>query len=94
VQEVTADWRRQQCEELYCLYCSPSIIRVIKLKMGWAGHAARIVEWRNAYMLLMWKPEGKRPLGRHKCRRRGNIKMNLKGVGWTPASAVKNFSVP
>jgi hypothetical protein len=30
----------------------------------WAGHAARMVEKRNAYRLLLWKPGGRRPLGR------------------------------
>jgi hypothetical protein len=28
------------------------------------GHVARIGEKRNAYMILVGKPEGKRPLGR------------------------------
>jgi hypothetical protein len=47
------------------LYSSPSIIRVIKSRrMRWAGHAARMREWRNAYRILVGKPEGKRPLGR------------------------------
>jgi hypothetical protein len=32
--------------------------------MRWAGHVARIGERRNAYKLLVGKPEGKRPLGR------------------------------
>jgi hypothetical protein len=45
------------------LYSSPSIIRIIKLrKMRWAGHVARMGENRNAYRLLVRKPEGKRPL--------------------------------
>jgi hypothetical protein len=32
--------------------------------MRWEGHVARMVEQRNAYRLLVEKPEGKRPLGR------------------------------
>jgi hypothetical protein len=28
------------------------------------------------------KPEGKRPLGRHRRRREDNVKMNLKEIGW------------
>jgi hypothetical protein len=52
-------------EELHNLYSSPSIIRMIKLRrMRWAGHAARMGEKRNAYRILVGKPEGKRPLGR------------------------------
>jgi hypothetical protein len=39
-------------------------------------------EKRNVYRLLVGKPEGKRPLGRTRCRWMNNIKMDLlvKGV--------------
>jgi hypothetical protein len=33
-------------------------------KMKWAGHVALMVEKRNAYNVLVGKPEVKRPLGR------------------------------
>jgi hypothetical protein len=46
------------------LYSSPSIVRIIKSRMRWVGHAARMEEKRNAYRLLVGKPEGKGPLGR------------------------------
>jgi hypothetical protein len=36
--------------------------------MRWAGHVARMEEKKNMYKLLVGKPEGKRPLGRSKCR--------------------------
>jgi hypothetical protein len=39
-------------------------------------------EKRNAYRLLVRKPEGKRPLGRPRCRWVGNIKMDLLEIGW------------
>jgi hypothetical protein len=52
-------------EELHELYSSPSIIRIFKSRrMKWAGHIPRMREKRNRYMLLVGKPEGKRPLGR------------------------------
>jgi hypothetical protein len=50
--------------------------------MRWAGHVARIGEERNAYRILVGKPEGRRPLGRPRRRWVGNIKMDLGGIGW------------
>jgi hypothetical protein len=45
------------------LYSSPHIIRMIKSRrMRWVGHEARMVEKRNAYRILVGKPERKRPL--------------------------------
>jgi hypothetical protein len=76
--EVTGGWRKLHNEELRDLYFSPSIIRIIKPKrMRWAGHVARMREKRNAYSLLVGKPEGKRPLGRPRRRWVDNIKMDL-----------------
>jgi hypothetical protein len=37
---------------------------------------------RNAYRMLLGKPEGKRPLGRARCRWVNNIKMNLREIRW------------
>jgi hypothetical protein len=37
---------------------------------------------RNAYRLLVGKPEGRRPLGRPRSRWEDNIRMHLVEVGW------------
>jgi hypothetical protein len=37
---------------------------------------------RNAYRILVGKPEGKRPLGRPRRRWVDNIKMDLRETGW------------
>jgi hypothetical protein len=38
--------------------------------------------WRNAYRVLVGKPEGTRPLGRPRCRWEGNIEMHLNELRW------------
>jgi hypothetical protein len=48
-------------------------------RMKWAGHVARIGEKMNAYMILVGKPEGKRPLGR---RRRTWVDNNVREISW------------
>ena len=49
--------------------------------MRWAGHVARMGEWRGIYRVLVGRPEGMRPLGRPRYRWRDNIKMDLQEVG-------------
>jgi hypothetical protein len=47
----------------------------------WTGHVARMWEKRNAYRLLVVKPEGKRQLGRPRRWWVDNIRMDLGVVG-------------
>jgi hypothetical protein len=81
--EVMGEWRKLHSEELRDLYSSPSMIRIIKMKrMRCTGHVARMGEKRNAYRLLVGKPEGKRPLGRPRRRWVDNIRLDLGEMGW------------
>ena len=49
--------------------------------MRWVGHVKRMGERRGVYRVLVGKPEGKRPLGRPRCRSEDNIKMYLQEEG-------------
>jgi hypothetical protein len=75
--------RRLHNEELHNLYALPNIIWVIKSRrMRWAVHVARMGEMRNAYNILVGKPEGKRLLGTPEHAWEDNIRMGLTGNGW------------
>jgi len=109
--EVTGEWRRLHNEKLNDLYCSPNIVRVIKWRrMRWDGHVVRMGEEKGVYRVLVGNPEGRRPLGRPRCRWVDNIRMDLQEMGcgymdciglahdtdsWrTLMSAVMNLRVP
>jgi hypothetical protein len=47
--EVTTERRRLHNKELYALYFSPNIMRMVKSRrLKWAGHVARMEERRVA----------------------------------------------
>jgi hypothetical protein len=46
------------------------ILQIKSGKMRWFGHVA-YMGWRKVYKVLVVKPEGKRPLGRPRCRSMG-----------------------
>ena len=78
---VTGEWRKLHNEELNDLYSSTNIVRVIKSRMIWAGHVARMGERRGVHKAFVRKSEGKRPLGRPRRIWENNIKMNLQELG-------------
>jgi hypothetical protein len=78
---VTGEWRKLHNEELHDLYSSSSILRIMKSKrMRWVGNVARIGDKKNAYRLVVGKPEEKRQLGRPRSNRVDNIRMDLAEV--------------
>jgi len=79
--KVTGEWRKLHNEELRELYSLTNIVRVVKSRMRWAWHVARMGKGRVVHRILVGKPEGKRPLGRPRRRWEDNIKMDFRGVG-------------
>jgi len=60
------------------LYALPNIIRVVKSRrMRWSGHVSCMEEVRNAYRILVRKPERKRLLERCKAGWEDNVSMGL-----------------
>ena len=80
--EITGEWRKLHNADLHALYSSHNIIRNLKSRrLRWAGHVSCMEHSRNAFRLLVGKPEEKRPLGRLRRRWEDNIKMDLREVG-------------
>ena len=48
--------------------------------MGW--ECGTFWERQDSYKIMVGKPEGKRSLGRLKCRQEDNIKTDFQEVGW------------
>jgi hypothetical protein len=65
------------------LYASPNIIRVIKSRrMRWMGHVVYMGEMRNAYNILVDKPDRERPAEIPTHRWKDTFRMDLKEIEW------------
>jgi hypothetical protein len=51
-------------------------------RMRWIGNVARMGEKKNAYRILVGKPEGKRPLGRPRRRWEDLTEIGWGGMDW------------
>jgi hypothetical protein len=56
--------------------------------MRWTGHVAGVEYRKGACRVLVGRPDGLRPLGRHRRRRQDNIKMNVQEVEYVDWIAV------
>jgi hypothetical protein len=50
--------------------------------IGWARDVARLGEKRNAYRIVVGKPDGKRKPERPRYMWMDNIKMDVREIGW------------
>ena len=86
------------CYMLHALYSSPNILGILN-RDDWngQGNIAHVKQTRNAYRVLVGKPEGKRPLGMPRCRWKDNIKLDwgrwvvLLGTGWMALRAALKY---
>ena len=80
--EVRGEWRKLHNKDFSDLCSSHNTVRVIKpRRLRRVGYVARTGKRRGVYSVLVGKPEGKRLLGRHRRRRKYDIKMALQEVG-------------
>ena len=47
--EVTGEWKKLHNEEFRDLYSLPNIVQVVKSRIRWAGHVARMGEGRGVH---------------------------------------------
>jgi hypothetical protein len=88
--EEDGSWRKLHNDEVHSLYSSMKIVRVIKSRrMRWTGHVELMGEWRGAYIVLVGRPETKRPLERPRHRWEDNIKMDLRETGIDGANWIR-----
>jgi hypothetical protein len=74
-----------------------NIIHRDHLSVRWAGHAEPMREMRNAYNILVGKPEGERPLGKSRRRWERILGMYLaqnRDKGWVLVKTVMSLRLP
>jgi hypothetical protein len=77
------EWRRLHSGELHDLFSSPDIMgQITSRRMRWVGHVACMGKGRNVNWVLVGKPEGKRLLGRPRCKWEDGIRVDLREIGW------------
>jgi hypothetical protein len=76
--EVTGGWRKLHNEELFAKYNYNDRVKEDEMGRTCSMNGVK----RNAYGILVGKPEKKRSLGKPRCRLVDNIKMNLREIGW------------
>jgi hypothetical protein len=80
--EIIGRWRKLHNKKLHNLYSLPNKIRIMKSwRIRWAGNVVHMEQKRNAYKVLVGKPERNRPLERRRHKWEDN-KMDLREVGW------------
>ena len=79
--DVDGKERLRERERECVFYLTTSSVATNSRRIRWAGHVALMGQGRGLYRILVGKPEGKRPLGRHRRRWEDNIKMDLQEVG-------------
>jgi hypothetical protein len=65
---VTGGWSKLHNEEFHNSYSSPNIRMIESRRMRWVRHVACMGKMKNAYKILVGKPEEERPLGSHRHR--------------------------
>jgi hypothetical protein len=82
-EKVVRGWRRLHNEELHNLYASPDVIKGDHIEEDEIGEACSTYgSNKKCVEKCGRKPEGKRTLGRHSCRWKDNIRMDLRETGW------------